>query len=79
MLAPAIQIGERGAKGLDAEIIFAAGAFDAVEEGGQFDELAARVEKVVIEYLLACHNPLVVYPRGSPLSIVRGVHILPLA
>ena len=69
VLAAAIQIGQRSAKGFDAEIVLAAGAFDAVEERGDINQPAARIEEVVIEDLLACHIPPVVYPRGSPLSI----------
>ena len=47
---------ERGAEGLQAKIIFAAGALGAVKKRGKFDELVPRVEKVEIKDLLPCHS-----------------------
>jgi hypothetical protein len=50
------QFAERGAKGFQAEIVFAFTAFYAIEEGGDVNELVPRVQKIEVENFLPCHN-----------------------
>lgn len=42
-------------KGLQSKIILAIGAIHAVEEGGKFDELMTRIQKIEVEDLLLGH------------------------
>ena len=43
------------AKGLQPEIVLAGGAFHAVEEGGDFNQLVPGVEEIKVKNLLPCH------------------------
>src|SRR5205814_4862488 len=52
----AVQFAEGLAKGVEAEVGISFGAVNAVEKGGQFDELEPRVQEIEVENLLACHN-----------------------
>ena len=54
------QFFKRGAKGFYAEIVLAAGALDAVEEGGDVDEFVPRIQKIEIEDLLSCHMEILI-------------------
>ena len=57
---------KRGAKTFYPKIILAVRAFDAVEEGGEFDELVPRVEKIEVKDLLPGHKLLAEYKTNSP-------------
>ena len=49
------QFTERGAKRHRSIIVPAAGAFNAVEERGDFNQFVPGVEKIEVENLLPCH------------------------
>ena len=60
-VSPAVQLVQRGAESFQPEILLAAGAFDAVKEGGDFDELVPGVQKVEVKGLLLGHTSLKEY------------------
>lgn len=68
MFFPAGQFAQCRSKGFDAEIIFAAGAVDAVQEGGNIDEFVPGIQKIKVQDLLSCHIETLV-PK---LKIVNG-------
>jgi hypothetical protein len=60
-ISPAAQLVQRRAKSDQAEILLAAGTFDAVKEGGDFNQLVTGIEKVEVEGLLLGHTSLKEY------------------
>jgi len=46
------------AKCFQPKIVLACGAFDAVEEGGNFNQFVTGIEEVKVQNLLSCHNDL---------------------
>ncbi len=44
------------AESVEAEVGFAFGAVNAVEERGEVDKFRARLDKIKVQYLLACHK-----------------------
>jgi hypothetical protein len=57
---------KRDAKTFYPKIIVAFGAFDAIQKGGELDELVARVEEIEIEDFLPCHKSLPQYKTELP-------------
>ncbi|HWD92173.1 MAG TPA: hypothetical protein VG938_07470, partial [Verrucomicrobiae bacterium] len=56
LLFSAAEFFERFAKCFHAEIFLTGGALDAVDEGRQIDQFAARVHEIKVKHLLLCHN-----------------------
>ncbi len=73
---------QRGAKGLEAEIIRAAGPLGAIQKSSDIHQLGARFHKIKVQHLLACHgfhiksNSIAVYNAGGQLATTVNDRLL---